>query len=97
MWHIVVVLRYRSGYLQWNILYDATVAAHIGCQCALQVSMMVGAQWRIVVISRDIVLRQIRLKLYRRLFIRIVKVFRLHFCMHKNNTEERERERKKKL
>lgn len=83
-----MVFRYRSGYLQWDILDDAAVAAHVGRQCSLQVAMVVGTQRRIVVINRNIVLRQIRLELYRRLFIWIVKVFRLHFYAP---TKKRER------
>lgn len=76
-----MVFRYRSGYLQWDILDDAAVAAYVGRQCSLQ--MVVCTQRRIVVINRNIVLRQIRLELYRRFFIWIVKVFRLHFYASK--------------
>lgn len=86
-----MVFRYRSGYLQWDILYDAAVAAHIGRQRSLQVPVVVCAQRWIIVIGRYIVLRQIRLKLYRRLFIGIVKVFRLHFYVQKVGEKEREK------
>lgn len=92
-----MVFRYRSGYLQWDILYDAAVAAHIGRQRSLQVAMVVCTQRRIVVISRYIVLRQIRLELYRRFFIWIVEVFRLHFYARTPNEREREREKERLL
>lgn len=74
-----MVFRYRSGYLQRDILNNTAVAAHIRRQCPLQQPMMMWTQRRIVVISRYIVLCQIRLELNCGFFVWIMEVLWLHF------------------
>lgn len=80
-----MVLGYRSGYLHRNALSNGAISAANGAaSVARQASMMMCIQWRIIIIGLQIILRQVGLKL-NGLLVRVMEIFRLHFCNEKRN------------